>query len=197
MGRSTPATLSEDAGGSYYKYRGDPEWAPGAARYRRPGTSDGPAASRAGKAARLAEFAGYLAQGLSAQQAGRLMGLAPRTSRTYERELEERQREEDDARTPQEITAELHAEIAARSPEHAALVAEFERADALRVRPSGGRDAHNARLMAERDERMREYAALRASGLDKMAARRRMDLSDTAGKRYEADMHLVTGEDAS
>ena len=37
--------------------------------------------------------------------------------------------------TPREIVAQLHAEIAAKSPEHARLVAEFERRRAARETP--------------------------------------------------------------
>jgi len=36
-------------------------------------------------------------------------------------------RDEDDVESPAEIVARLHAEIAAKSPEHAAIVARFER----------------------------------------------------------------------
>ena len=39
---------------------------------------------------------------------------------------------EQDGPSPQEIIADLHAVIAAKSPEHAALVAEFERRQAAR-----------------------------------------------------------------
>lgn len=196
MGRSTPATVSVDADSGesgYYRWHKMPGWVPNDPRCRRPEAPSGPAALKADKAARLAEFAGHLERGLTAQQAGTLMGLAAKTARTYERELQERQRREAAEPGPQEITRRLHEQIASQSPEHAVLVAEFERADALRVRPSGGREAHNARLMAERDARLRQYAALRASGIGKMQARRQMGLSDSVGVRYEADMHLVTG----
>ena len=41
-----------------------------------------------------------------------------------------------DLREPAEIVAELHAQIAAKSPQHAALVARFERKQAAKARRS-------------------------------------------------------------
>ena len=196
MGRSTPATVNIDADNGqdgYYRWHKIPGWVPNDPRCK-PETSSGPAIGKADKAARLAEFAGYLKQGLTAQQAGRLVGIAAKTARTYDRELKEQQPET--VLEPAEIVRRLHREIAAQSPEHAALVADFERIAPFIPRPAerGGLDEHNRRLMAERDARMRGYAALRASGLTKKQARLHLELSETAGNRYEADMHLVSGE---
>lgn len=91
MGVSTPATVAEGAG--YYRYKRDPLWTPNDGRYPREAVT-GPAVCRADRAARLAEFARYLEQGLTAQQAGQLVGIAAKTARTYERELREQQRGE-------------------------------------------------------------------------------------------------------
>jgi len=93
MGQSSPASVAGD-GSRGYRWRGNEDWEPNHPDYREEKPSSGPAAQRSEKAARLAEFAGYLADGCSAQQAGRLMGLAPKTARTYARQLAEQQRGE-------------------------------------------------------------------------------------------------------
>jgi hypothetical protein len=95
---------------------------------------------------------------------------------------------------PSVIVARLHEQIAAKSPAHAALVAEYERtAPFRRTRCGSGDPRGNALRMAERDARLRQYAGLRASGLSKKEARAELGISDTSACRYEADMHLVTG----
>jgi hypothetical protein len=89
MGQSSPASVSSVG---WYRWRKMPGWTPNDPRCQEETASD-PAVQKAEKAARLAEFAGYLGQGLTAQQAGRLIGLSPKTSRTYERELRQQEKE--------------------------------------------------------------------------------------------------------
>jgi len=103
MGQSSPATVRDDAGdgeGGYYHYKRDPDWFPNDPRYY-PERAEAPdelhpanAKAMAGRKERLAEFAGYLDQGLTAQQAGKLIGIAPKTAKAYERELKDQQRGE-------------------------------------------------------------------------------------------------------
>jgi hypothetical protein len=80
MGQANPAHVSERKD---YKWNGDPGKSE-AARTARP---EGAPAVTEERAKRLEEFAGYLDQGLTAVQAGRLLGVEPRTARTYEREV--------------------------------------------------------------------------------------------------------------
>ena len=100
MGVSTPATAG-DGHAKPYRYRGDPDWTPGDRRYRDKTTEPSGGSSlhnlksSASRRERLAEFASYLEQGLTAAQAGKLLKIAPKTARTYWRELKEQQREED------------------------------------------------------------------------------------------------------
>lgn len=93
---------------------------------------------------------------------------------------------------PREIVRRLHREIAAKSPEHAALVAEYERYRSRPVTP-GGRDEVNRQRKAERIERMRKYAQLLASGLSRKEAARALGIGERKTYDYDADMHLVTG----
>jgi hypothetical protein len=88
-GQSSPASVATGTG--FYRWRGHADWTPNDPRFREE-TSGAPAVCKAEKAVRLKEFAGYLEQGLTAQQAGRLIGIAAKTARTYERELQEQQR---------------------------------------------------------------------------------------------------------
>ncbi len=99
--------------------------------------------------------------------------------------------------SPAEIVAALHQRIAAKSPAHAALVAAFEAQQPPRRERSYGLASHNAQRTAERDDRMRRYAALRASGLSKRQARTELGFSRWAADQYEADMHLVRAEAGS
>jgi hypothetical protein len=93
---------------------------------------------------------------------------------------------------PSVIVARLHEQIAAKSPDLAALVAEYARgaSDLRRLRESGDPRGNDLRK-AERDARMRRYAGLRASGRGKKAARDELGISQSTAIRYEADMHLV------
>ena len=86
--------------------------------------------------------------------------------------------------SPQEIVAALHAEIAALSPGHAALVAEYE---ALPRRRRGPRPPRAA-VMRSTQERMGTYARWRASGLGKKAAARRTGIAVRTASRYEQDI---------
>ena len=202
MGRSSPASVGS---GRYYRWRGLCE--PGDPRYREPAprpaseaVMDGVRAlgrqSSAGKAARVAEFARLREGGLTVQEAGRRLvpPVSPKTARAYERQIKKQQQEGEEAESPFVIVSRLHAEIAARSPKLAALVADFEAIPRTLQPGPWGLEEHNSRLAAERDERMRKYAALRASGTGKKQARLQMGLSESVGNRYEADMHLVGGE---
>ena len=77
------------------------------------------------RAARLALFAAARAEGASVAEAGRAAGVTPTTAKAYRRELEQASGGEQQPE-PREIVAALHGQIAAQSPGHAALVAEFE-----------------------------------------------------------------------
>ena len=97
MGVSTPATVSQDAGsvGYRYRYRGDPEWRPGRDREDDAGTPYRPAAKRtAARAERLARYCAARLEGKDRAGAGDLLGVHESTSRQYEREFRDRQREE-------------------------------------------------------------------------------------------------------
>ena len=83
-----------------------------------------------------------------------------------------------------QITARLHAEIAAKSPEHAALVAAFE---ALPGLPPAWDPAEEA--AAKRTawlERAAEYAALRSLDLTQEAAARHLRVCVRTAQNYEA-----------
>ena len=93
MGVSTPATVSEDAGAGYYRWRGLCE--PGDPRYRedRPGTPYLPAAKgTAARAERLARYCAHRSEGKSRAEAAELVGICESTSRQYEAGYRDRQR---------------------------------------------------------------------------------------------------------
>ena len=95
MGVSTPATVSEDAGTGYYRWRGLCE--PGDPRYRedRPGTPYRPAAKRtAARAERLARYCAARLEGKDRAGAAELAGISESTSRQYEQEFQDRQQRE-------------------------------------------------------------------------------------------------------
>jgi hypothetical protein len=94
---------------------------------------------------------------------------------------------------PREIVTDLHAEIAAQSPEHAALVAAYE---ALPARP--GYPLRRARrpaggMSAARLRRLEVYTALRLSGTGAKAAATRAGISHHTGRQYEADLIASLG----
>jgi hypothetical protein len=93
MGVSTPATLAEDAGGTYYKYRGDSRWTPNDARYRLPDKPH-PQNTRTSteRAGRLAEYGRLRLEGTSSEAAAERLGLARSTRGQYEREFQAQQR---------------------------------------------------------------------------------------------------------
>jgi len=102
--------------------------------------------------------------------------------------------------TPREIVAALHRQIAARSPEHAALVAEYRRLGLERPRavPGDGREAggyaRGAHVSAACRERMRQFAALAASmGTEQAAARLGIHIS--TARRYVREGYLAGGMD--
>ena len=98
-----------------------------------------------------------------------------------------------DELSPREIVTRLHAEIAAQSPEQAALVAEYE---ALPPRPlksrgfwvPGEQDPAGAALMRGRRERMDRYVRWRISGLGKKAAAQRTGIAVRTARQYEQDI---------
>ena len=94
---------------------------------------------------------------------------------------------EEEPEVPEAIVARLHKEIAAKSPEHAALVTEYE---ALPVRRRPRYTPPHPRPATR--ERMGGYAQLRASGLGKKAAARQARISARTASRYEADFLAKT-----
>ena len=119
MGQSSPATVRDDADDgedSYYRWRKIPGWVPNDPRCRK-GAAPPPVvhpanATRAtGRAARKAEYARLqLEEHLTKEQAAERLGICHSTMQTYQREF----------------LGSLE-EIAAQSPEQAALVAAFRR----------------------------------------------------------------------
>src|SRR2546430_14040453 len=90
---------------------------------------------------------------------------------------------------PDEITAVLHDLIAAQSPEHAALVADFKRWQADGQRPPGPRQVFPRAPAVSRLCRLAQYAALRAAGTGKKAAATQVGISRRTGVRDEAAMN--------
>lgn len=84
---------------------------------------------------------------------------------------------------PRQIVARLHAEIAAKSPEHAALVAAFEALPGLPPAwdPAEEASARRAAWL----ERAGRYAAFRAV-LTQEAAARRLRICIRTARNYEA-----------
>jgi hypothetical protein len=96
---------------------------------------------------------------------------------------------EPDVLSPREIVAGLHAEIAALSPEHAELVAEYQalpRRERTRYSPEP-RPASIA-VREKRRERAGRYVRLRESGLGKKAAARRAGIAVRTASQYELDI---------
>ena len=88
MGQSSPASVSDDAGGGYYKYRGDKPLKKGAPA--EPSTQN--ARAMKGRAARLAEFRRLRrAEKLTKEQAAERLGISRSTMQVYEREFLESQ----------------------------------------------------------------------------------------------------------
>jgi hypothetical protein len=96
---------------------------------------------------------------------------------------------------PQEIVAELHRQIAAKSSGRATLVAAFE---ALRrAVPGEGREtgglASGKLTSAACRERMRHYLGLRAAGLSRAQAAARMGIHVKTAQRYDSERYLAGG----
>lgn len=97
---------------------------------------------------------------------------------------------------PRQIVALLHAEIAALSPEHAALVAAFEALPRKhgyplrRARPALPGPGSNCQ---RRVQRLAAYTSLRLSGTGKKAAARRIGVGHGTGRQYEADFLAALG----
>ena len=89
MGQSTPASVAEGTG--WYTYKGKKPHRPEEIRGGH-GPGPGHRNSKESKAERLRQFREHIEAGLSAAEAGKLIGIAPKTARTYANELKEQQR---------------------------------------------------------------------------------------------------------
>lgn len=92
--------------------------------------------------------------------------------------------------TPRQIVAQLHKQIAAKSPQHARLVAAFhalERERAEREKKAGHRKRPCAASDARR-ERLEEFAALMESGLPVKAAARQMGVNARTARGYALEI---------
>ena len=94
-----------------------------------------------------------------------------------------------DDRTPAEIVALLHAEIAARSPEHAALVAAWDamRAEQRALTETGQapvRRPGSAAVVAYRQDRVRAYRDMLGQGLTPEQAAERLGISPRTAETY-------------
>jgi hypothetical protein len=90
-----------------------------------------------------------------------------------------------DVLSPREIVAALHEEMAARSPELAALVAAYEAVPRTAPRPL--RQPRPAPVYAARRRRMTVYAQLRIAGAGPKAAARKAGVGRESTANYEAD----------
>jgi len=102
-------------------------------------------------------------------------------------------------RPPQEIVADLHKRIAAKSPRHAAILAAFERlpredTPAWDEREEAATSQEIAR--AKRQARLRRYTTLRLSGTSSIAAARELGLKERTAREYEHDMRAAMKETA-
>lgn len=90
---------------------------------------------------------------------------------------------------PREIVAALHAEIAAKSPRHAALVAAFEAVPRPVPRPPRRPrpPAHH------RARRLTMYGQLRIAGRSPRAAAEAVFLGPSSASQYEADFLATLG----
>ena len=89
--------------------------------------------------------------------------------------------------TPAEIVAELHKRIAAKSPEHARLVAAFHRAQEMRRLLLLG-DGHENVLKTSRKWRVSEYGKLRARGVSVEAAAAAVGVSVSTAGEYGREL---------
>ena len=97
-------------------------------------------------------------------------------------------------REPRELVAELHRRIAAKSPEHAELVARFEvlpsRVPAGDGRQAGGQ-ARGEQISATFRGKLRTYLALRADGLDRELAAAALGIHPKTAQRYDSESYLA------
>ena len=126
MGQYNPShvTLSKP-----YRWRGNPGWEPGHPDYREdiPRSEAAKKANKSAeaKAERFREFTRLREEDrLSVTAAARALGIGSTAARQYEAERKAALEE----KTSRQIAAKVLARIAAQSPEHAALVAEYEAA---------------------------------------------------------------------
>lgn len=90
--------------------------------------------------------------------------------------------------SPREIVAGLHAEIAGKSPEHAALVAAYQDTRAARKIPAGQPQVFPRSPYQPRRLRLAAYTALREAGNTPKAARLALGICPRTAVRYEAAM---------
>ena len=84
MGQASRTSLT---GRKPYRWRGTPGWMPGSRGDDEViGRPAGPPPMSAARLQRIARFAALLDQGLTIEEAGKQMGVAPRTAELYERE---------------------------------------------------------------------------------------------------------------
>ena len=84
MGQSSRTSLTDR---KPYRWRGTPGWMPGSRGDDEViGRPAGPPPMSAARLQRIARFAALLDQGLTIEEAGKQMGVAPRTAELYERE---------------------------------------------------------------------------------------------------------------
>jgi hypothetical protein len=89
--------------------------------------------------------------------------------------------------TPREIVALLHAEIAARSPEHAALVAAWDAMRAAARLPDAAAPVPrpgSAAVVAYRQDRVRAYRDMLGQGLTPEQAAERLGISPRTAETY-------------
>ena len=96
-----------------------------------------------------------------------------------------------DAEDPRVIVDRLHAEIAAISPEHAALVAAYRALPRPAPRPV--RTPRPPAGTKPRARKMLAYSSLRLGGYDTGAAARKAGISRYSAPRYEADFLATLG----
>jgi len=102
----------------------------------------------------------------------------------------------DDLESPAEIIARIHAAIAAQSPEHAQLVADYER-----VREETGLvilgDGHQNILKTSKETRVRQYAEARAEGKSRSEAAEAIGVSLCTAGKYEAELRRAAAGEAA
>ena len=90
--------------------------------------------------------------------------------------------------SPAEIVAGIHRQIARMSPDHARLVAEFERRQTEAARQLLAGDGHENVAKTSREHRIREYGKLRARGVSVEAAARQVGVSRSTAGEYGREL---------